>query len=357
MKTIRAFSILVLLAVAFQAHAAAAPAGGGDEAVAPFVMDGTFLVARLDVDRVDRDAFGKYMQQTIEAAYKQAGMPADELAEMNKEAANGIDTAKQWLADLSEAGGKRLYLMADWANENGRDRGNPMLVVPLADGVDVDKITALLTGEGAGAFAGAKAEQIGKAVVVADEGQLKRVEAHVLLAAGKPVERPDLAPAFAAAGADAPLRIAIVPGEPSRAWLEANMPKLPEPVGGGDVKVLSRGVRYMSIGVTQKPMTTANVTVRCADAENAKALNDVLTKGLAVLKQTAAAGPGGEGAGKEVDTIKPKLQGDAVTFGVDPLLLPVRLRMGFRAEVEVDADVDAAPATKGPGDGKKDDGL
>jgi hypothetical protein len=180
------------------------------------------------------------------------------------------------------------------------------------------------------------------------------MEQTVQAGGAKAEDHPDLAAAFKAAG-DAPLRVAIVPGEPTRSWLEGNLPAIPQPLGGGETQLLSRGVKYASIAVTQKPKPLASLVVRCEDAEKAKALLDVMNKGTEYAKQSLANAPENARAtwAGELESIKPKLDGDTIRVSMDPVLVITKL--GFaRSGAQVATPAPApnkpkTPATTGEG--------
>jgi hypothetical protein len=306
----------------------AATAGDDDAAVLPFIDEGTFVVARLDVDRVDPEAFAKYMEGVVEMVLKQSGVPAAQMADVQKEAMGTVTAAKTWLTDMSAAGGKRVYVLVDQVDQSTSEGGGPVIVVPVGEGADAAKIRATLTGDGTGAM---EVEEVGKAVVVAMQPAMERVKK---LADGstKPAARPDLPRAFDLAGKDVPLRIAFVPGEATRKWIEENMPKLPGELGGGDVKQVSRGIAFAGVGMTQKPATMANAAVRATDAAQAKALFELLDKGAQAAKKAAAAGPMAELFAKQFDAYKLTVEGDTVRFNIDPIIMIPR-----RVEHEIDA--------------------
>src|SRR4051794_30396147 len=110
MKIVR-FVAVVLVAGLLMAQsllrAAEAPAAGDDAAILPYMSDATFLVARLDVDRVDPKALDDYMHKAMNAVFAGAEMPKEQRARIEADGKQGIEKAKKWLASMSEAGGKK----------------------------------------------------------------------------------------------------------------------------------------------------------------------------------------------------------------------------------------------------------
>jgi hypothetical protein len=308
-----------------------------DSAVLPFVGPDTFLVGRLDVDRVDADAVERYATELAEQVAKAMGQDSPEsLEQLKAEMAEPMRRMREGLAEFVKAGGRQVYFVMD-----PEDLGQalPLTVTPLAPGADADKLEELLT-EAAGV--GTVTSRVGQVLVTGVDGRVEGLKERAPDAAGgKPEaggERPDLAKAFAAAG-DAPLRLAFLPGEMFRAEFEADEPTLPEELGGGDVKTVSRGLRWAAAGVTQKPSIAMNVTVRAADAERAKALEGVLAKAIELAKGQVE--PGSDVA-KQLGALKPRPQGQTITFRVDAGVVQMLMFGGLRAEVLVDDDDDDA---------------
>src|SRR5688572_9537692 len=116
-----------------------------DAAILPFIDDGTFLVARLDVDRVDTEALGKYMEESFETMAKSFGIPAEQQARAKQDMTQSIGTTKSWLTDMNDAGGRQFYLLLDTADLMAADSAGPTMVVPLGDGADEQRITDILS--------------------------------------------------------------------------------------------------------------------------------------------------------------------------------------------------------------------
>jgi hypothetical protein len=312
-------------------------------AILPYMSDATFLVVRLDIDRVDPKLFQDYLQEvTGKVLDGQKDMPKEQRARAEANSKQIGERVKKWLAGMSEVGAKQVYALVDAQGDVRRGRGGPVLVVPIPAGADGDKIQqALISDEEA--FRGATTRTLGDAIVLGDPSQLDRVDETVKAGGVKAEDRPDLVTALKAAG-DAPLRFALVPGEPTRAWVESNLPSMPEPLGGGDTQVLSRGVKYASMAITQKPKMLASLAVHCEDADKAKALLDVMNKGTDYARQSLAHAPEAIRAtwASQLEDMKPKLEGDTITLALDPMLIAGK--MGFGRAVRVEHPVPAAPA-------------
>ena len=342
MKVFRLLAVVGFLAgLLLPSRASRAADSNSDAAILPYISDATFLVVRLDIDRVDPKLFQDYLQKVTGTVLDgQKDMPKERRARVEAESKRAGERVKKWLAGMSDAGATQVYALVDWAGD--MRRGGPVLIVPIPKGGNGDKIQqALISDEEA--FRGATTRDLGEVIVLGDPSQLERVDETVKAGGAKAEDRPDLATALQAAG-DAPLRFALVPGEPTRAWVESNLPAIPEPLGGGETQVLSRGVKYASMAITQKPKMLASLAVHCEDADKAKALLDVMNKGTAYAKQSLAQQPEAVRAtwASQLENLKPKLEGDTITLALDPMLLAGK--MGFGRAVRVEHEVPAAPA-------------
>ena len=96
---------------------------------------------------------------------------------------------------------------------------------------------------------------------------------------------------------------------------------IPEALGGGQTTLLSRGVRYASVAINQKPSTVASVAVQCEDGEKAKSLLDSVTRGIESLKAKIAGTPQADDLTKKIDALKPTLVGDIMILDVDPIAI------------------------------------
>lgn len=92
-----------------------------------------------------------------------------------------------------------------------------------------------------------------------------------------PVERPELATAFEAAGDTAAQLILIPPTDASRVMDEL-LPQLPKELGGGPSSVLTRGVRWAAAGIDISPRKTAQLVIKSEDAQAAETLRAKLVE-------------------------------------------------------------------------------
>jgi hypothetical protein len=240
------------------ALALALPAAAADKfdpeprarAVAPFLDEQTVGVARLDLTRIDAEAL------------------LDKLAEAGKLEADEIAGPKRdlrgWLADLTRAGGKELYVVFSLADLPLQP---PFLVVPLEAGADAKAVGREL-GRGK-LFEHLHFETLDRAVVGASENTLKRLRNL------KAAPRPELVKAFAAAGDTAAQALLLPPAE-TRRVLDELLPTLPPELGGGPSKPLTAGLRWAALGVEGPPKLALRLVVQSPDPAAARGLADLL---------------------------------------------------------------------------------
>jgi hypothetical protein len=324
-----------------------------DKAILPYLTDSTLVVGRLDVDGVDVGAFERYLTKSMEDTAKAMELGPDEAKEMADHAGEMNKALRAWFDGFVAAGGHQIYVFIDGGEAMGN--GDPVLVVPLGKDADAARLSGKFA-ELADGDDDMTAVEMGKAVVFGTRAQVDALRQHPDGAAEKPggaapAAWPELAEAFAAAG-DAPLRVALVPrGEAGREYMDAAFSELTAETGAeGDQALLSEGLRWVTIAVTQKPSLGITLTMRAADAERAGRLETLVNKVIAFAKEQQD--PGDEQAEalvKQLDAIKPKLQGETVVLRLDPALFPF-MGLGMRAEGEIEVDGEPAPPAK-PDDG------
>jgi hypothetical protein len=311
---VAAFVLLLAPRPARAADAAVGDAATADAVILPYIDAGTFLVGRLELDKVDTDALDANVDQMADSVMLIEPIPDNQKGRMRSEARDAAGKAKDWMSEMKNTGVKRVYLLLDTADfMAGTD--DPIFVAPLPAGADESAAANVLDQS----RQHDRTEKIGDAVVFGVSKQRDRLKKRLAPGAAK-IERPEVAAALAAAG-DAPARLALVPSEPARKFIEQALPKLPEMFGGGETKILSRGVAWASVGVTQKPDAKARLTVRATDAEQAKALFEAITKGTESTREKVAGGQNGEELGKVLEAIKPKRVDQTITLDVNPVLL------------------------------------
>jgi hypothetical protein len=281
--------LALALALALTLPAAGADADARARAVAPFLDEQTFAVARLDLTKFDADTLATTLTDL-------GGAGADEARDVK-------ESAGHWLGAFRKAGGKDLYVvfsLADFPKVY-------FAVVPLGEGADAKALADLLD---LGVLPPGPREKIGDAVFAGTAATRQRLQSL------KPAARPELAQAFAAAG-DGAAQVALIPPPHLVRVIEEMMPALPKEVGDGSSKALVRGVKWAAVGLDAPPKTALRLTMQSQDAAAARALDEALgkvLKGVASLKEVRAAVPE---LPKTLPLLEPRVEGDRVVLSLD----------------------------------------
>ncbi len=292
-------AVLLLLGAALPAFAADRKfdADAKAKAVAPFVDDRTVVVLHVDLDAIDLDALLKKAEAVVkidpaEKALAKAGL------------GNALDT-------LKKAGAHDYYLVVSLADLPAQ---GPFSVIPVDKNGDPKQI-AKVVGQ---LFGLAASEELGGAVVVGGDTTLKR------LAKLKPTPRPEIAKAFAASG-DGAVHVVAVATTDTRKILEEMMPNLPPEIGGGSIKVLTRGLQWAALKVEIDPQVNFQLIVQASDNAAAKELLGLLTKAM----QVATKEPNLQEILKQfpqfLETFTPKVQDDRLVLRVEEKTLVTSL--------------------------------
>jgi hypothetical protein len=265
-------TLLFLAVSAGAAEPAPYNPGAAASAIAPFVDDQTLVVLRLDVERFDPAAMVQHAAKVV----PDAGPALDEVK-------RGLGTLK---AMFIQAGGRDVYVLARISRPNDPFVG----VIPLRQGADVDALMKLAGDP----KVGGNAEKVGGAIVFGTKATTSDYRNF------RPVARPELARAFAAAGGGAG-QFLLVPTDDFRRVLNELQPQLPEELGGGPMKALTSGLLWAAAGLDIGDKLSLKMTVQSADADAAKALVKVTRKGFDFLGKQKFV----EGTGKTVRDAAP----------------------------------------------------
>ena len=132
----------------------------------------------------------------------------------------------------------------------------------------------------------------------------------------RPVEHPELAAAFEAAGDTAVQLILVLPADAKRVVSEL-MPELPKQLGGGPSSVLVRGICWASVGIDLPPHKALRLVVKSEDAKSAEALCAKLIDIARTGNQQAPASQQRPDFDKAIALLTPKVEGDRLVLIVD----------------------------------------
>ncbi len=227
--------------------------------IASFVDERTFAVLRLDLARLDLDALRKQLTTLLPNLPSGAAVPPPEMSK-------GVDF-------LKNAGVRQVYALFSTA---GVPQGLPLVVLVTEKGTDLKNLAEKLTESKQ--FPPMRFEVCDNVVIGADEATRERLRKL------QPINRPEIAQGFEALGSGAVQLVAFWPGE-SRRILEETMPHLPDPLGGGSIKVLTRGLKWVAGKLETQPKLRLSLIAQAQNAESATALKDLWQKTLAALRQ------------------------------------------------------------------------
>jgi hypothetical protein len=264
------------LAIGFYQAQTCAIRAADAKSIARFLDERTVAVLRMEPGSVD--IAGLLDRFTVGAA-----VDAETLASTRRQWSD-------WTKDLHAAGAKELYVVASLADVPD---GPPFVVVPLHKDADEKKLANTLKQLGhfdrsfadplvgerpfhRGPFA---VQRIGDALVWGSLQQRQRLRTN------KPAVRSVIVSAFTDAAA---LRLVLVPTSDAARIFEETIPTLPDELGGGSIKLLSRGLKSVTIDLDTLPKRRARITIRCTDTASAKAIDAVFQKGTKSLGENAS---------------------------------------------------------------------
>jgi hypothetical protein len=279
-------------------------------AVAPFLDGRTVAVCHFDLSALDVAALAARVEALDRVDPRVLAEPKRELASLRKE--------------LVRSGARDLFVVVSLADVPEEP---PFVVVPLGKGVDAPTLLARLGR--ARFFQGPlRPEKIGSAIVAGTAPVRRRLRAL------KPTKRPDVARALSATRGV--VQVVVVPPTDSARIIEEVMPTLPEVVGGGPVKPLVRGVRWLSVSLEKPPKLAVRFTLQATDADAARTWHDFLarlTKELAANESLQKRVPG---LGRLLPLLLPKPDGDRLTLTLTEkdlaALAPLLTRVRAKAE-------------------------
>src|SRR5579884_643051 len=301
-----ALALLPLLAVPAAAAEPSPAAAELARKVAPYLDDGTVLVAHVDVARLDADAVADGLSAVTGVEGIQAARAHEDLARA--------------LEEFRRAGGKELFVVYSLADLVE----GPFVVVP---GRDLDSralgrlLTPLVPNSGSA--------PLDDGVFVGPPTALAR------LRKAKPAAFPDLAAAFDDAG-NVPVRLAVLAGPDTRRALEELLPTLPPELGGVSLSALARNVRFAALGVTFKPLRL-RLAVACRDDRAAQATREDVHRLLGAVRKLSAGQPEAADLGRVLDLLEPETAADRLVRGLDERELSQALRPAL-ARVRAAAD-------------------
>jgi Protein of unknown function (DUF1559) len=279
--------------------------------IAPYLDAQTYAVVRIDLTKPDADALATALGDfgVIDSA---------DVKDLETEAFS-------WLAAFAKAGGKELYYV--FTTADGPQRY--FAVVPVADGADVRALGTLLTDTLAPP---GPREKVGGALIAGDKAILER------LSKMKPVERPELAKAFAAAR-EGIVQAAVIPTPQTLRAVADGLPDLPREFGGTSTKPLTHGIEWAALGLDLSPKLAMRLIIKSPDGRAALTLADALSKVIRALGGEQVKRVPWPGLDKIANQLAPAVAADKIELKLEDnetrtALAPV-LRRGLELVVQV----------------------
>jgi Protein of unknown function (DUF1559) len=257
----RYLALFLVLSAALPAFAADRKfdADAKAKAVAPFVDERTVGVLHVDLDSLD-----------VAVLMKKAEL----VATLDpKEKATMTEALTEGLRGLKKAGANEIYLILSLADVP--DHG-PFSVIPLAKNTDASGLGKVY--DQLQIHPGGASEVMHGGVVIGDEATLKRLKKLT------PTARPEIAKAFGAGG-DGAVHFAAFATTDTRKVVEEMLPNLPQQLGGGSIKVLTRGLQWATLKIEFEPNLNVLGIVQTPDNASAKELLALLQTAFTQLSK------------------------------------------------------------------------
>jgi len=253
-------------------------------AVAPFLREQTFLIVRVDLERLAVDPI-------VGLAAKLFG----EVAIYERENRLKLAATRQ---RLLSAGAKEVFIIVDAVDFR---RDGPTFLLAPGDRVDP---TALV-----GTFGKLYKyrKKRGQFFVVATAVGGKRLEQL------RPEKRQGLSEAFAAAGRS-PVQAVLLPPAYARRVIEELLPELPKALGGGPSKLVTRSLLWVCLAADTSPELKVRVVVKASDADGARELAKVWDRALAAWLGPEAVRGRASKVNRIRDLLRPKLDGQRLVL-------------------------------------------
>lgn len=296
------FLLLALLAAGTAVAAEKFDPAAQAKTVAPFIDEQIVLIARVDVSRLEVDALVDKAVELIRDLVPEAKVELDRFRE---EEVQAREQMKKLQAAFRQAGGKEVYMLFSVADVDFRRDPMPFLIVPLGDDADEETLAALFRE----AYRSVP-QRLGDALVVGNRSTLSRLKAL------SPVQRPEIAAAFQAAG-DTAAQAVLLPPKYAARVIEEMLPDLPKEIGGGPSTAITQGLLWAAVSAEPPPKMSVRLLIQSQDAEAAKAFREKWIAAVALLGQQKEVRERIPTFDKLATLLTPKVQGDRLTLTLD----------------------------------------
>jgi hypothetical protein len=232
-------------------------AGKLARAVAPFIQARTVGIAHIDLNRLDLDALFKWAQE-------------EKLIDCKELATKPMSVSA--VQGLQRAGVQSVCVVLDLDFQPGELPPVVLFLSPKAKAGEVQtqlQLLLLLLKE-------VRVEKREGCLVVGSASALKR------LGQAKRVERPELARVLGEHKSGAHRLVLFVPDDVRRA-AEELVPELPAELGGGSIRPLTRGLRWLTLAVDLPPKPQLTLVAQTGNARSARAVADVAQRAAKIV--------------------------------------------------------------------------
>jgi len=285
-----AFLVLILIAGSI-AHAD----GDSDptaraKAIAPYIGEQTIAVVHMDLSALEvGDLVDKFVQLVPDA---------DIDGEMRA-------NLKKAHSAFTSAGFSDFYVVVSLADIPASP---PFIIVPKGDETKVAELQKLLPSSLRDSQKPC-IEEFPKAVFIGSRRALARLRTF------KPDSRPELAKAFEAAG-DTDMQFLLLPTDNDRRVVQELMPTLPEVIGGGPSTIVTRGVRWLALGIDAPPKISLRLAIQSADSAAAAALRAKWLEVAQFLSQQEIPHRALREIDKAIALLTPEVEGDRLVLSL-----------------------------------------
>lgn len=285
---------------------AAGPAVAGEQfdpaarakAVAPFIDEQTVLIARVDLSQVEVDPIVDKAMELIGQVVPEALADPDKFRE---DGAQARAMLKKLQAAFRQAGGREVYLLFSMADVDFRREPAPLLIIPLAEGADAKALADLCK------TVMDVQQRLGDVLFVGTRPTLDRLKAL------RPVQRPEIAAAFRAAGDSVAQAIFLPPTHAARV-IEEMLPKLPEEIGDGPSTAITHGLLWAVASADPPPKMALRLVIQSRDAGAAAAFREKWTAAFQLLGKQKEVRKRVPTFDKIATLLRPKVEGDRLTL-------------------------------------------
>jgi prepilin-type processing-associated H-X9-DG protein len=224
--------------------------------------ENTVVVGRLNLERLDLGALATNILDLFPEQHQQISTPIAAIQ----------PAAQAWLDNFRNAGGKEIYGVLSLSFLSRTAPG--FVAVPMSESGQAERFRNLSKDSGLGREL--PSAVIRNCFVAGPEMILQRLEK-------TPGKAPRHLQAAFASAAPGLLQVVLMPYADSSRVIEEMLPTLPAKVGGGPGIILTRGFLFASLSLQAPPEGGVVLTIQSQSADDAKALREVIVKGLAVL--------------------------------------------------------------------------